>query len=604
MILENPNLKLETQGILDSDISVMTIESNAVMFDLISNKMYKDKVGSICRELLSNSKDSSVQANTKTPIFLHLPTLLEPYFAIKDFGVGLSEDEVVNIFGVYGKSSKRKDNSSIGCFGLGAKVSLCLNNQFSVTAIKDNKSVTYQFFKNSSGIPSKTCLNRMDTNEPNGVEIKIAVNEAKQFAEFREKAEFYVKWLGYPVDSNLSLNPLLPETKYQQSEFQITKMPHNTRSSGLVIFGGIPYYLSYEDCGISTYYEGIGPGIKPDYVIINASIGDIDVTASRESLEMTPKTVSFIKNRVQLVGQWYKDYLKSKTKFWLHQNTQAFEKVERKWFNYGFPCLCKQFNKWQTQSSAKVYEKYITLDNFTDKLAWLVAAKKVGGNADTVAFILKTDKQNLINLGADPSCIYSFDDLPKQKRGKLAKYKICCLKIKGANSLNKELGFCRTDKLEKKHFNIQSTILKKTYSKTLIKEILEKNGPISITVDDAQSCGFVDYLKSYLGEKDEISYCNVVRALEKLGVIKTLTKNKQDDKDTFRRAFGLIKGETVNLSNQFPLLQNTDWTYYPPKNTERIHAIDYVDYVLKKTPDALKNKHLQVLSTSPSGKSN
>lgn len=595
---------LELSGIDKSQLNYSKIIPNATIMSILNSRLYKNKIGSVVREALSNAKDACKEINSSQEIVFHAPTLLEPYFSIQDYGVGMSEDTIVNIFSAFGESTKRKSDDFIGGYGIGCHTASAYNNQFTVTSVKDGIRNVYQFFKDEAGMPCNCRMDQSKTDEPSGTEIRIAVNNATDFEKFFKEIEYYSRWIDHPVSCNRSIDPRKPEFFEENKDFGITKFATNSRNMGVCVVGSIIYEFDFGSCGFSShYYEGIA-GVKPDFLILFANINDVDVIGSREELEYSEKTIKFVKSKVALIKIWYQDYLKSKTKFWLHQNTQSWEKTERKWFTYNFPILSKTHGKWQTQQSAKVYEKYITLDNFTDKLAWLVAAKKVGGNADTVAFILKTDKQNLINLGADPSCIYSFDDLPKQKRGKLAKYKICCLKIKGANSLNKELGFCRTDKLEKKHFNIQSTILKKTYSKTLIKEILEKNGPISITVDDAQSCGFVDYLKGFLGEKNEVSYCNAVKALQKLGFIKTLTVNKKDDKDSFRRAFGLISGENVNLSDKFPLLSYCDWTYNYPKGTELTHANDYVSYVLKKTPNALTNKHLQVLSTSPSGKSN
>ena len=84
MIIEQKPLDVTTQGIDDADINYAVIESNPIIMDILSNKMYKNKIGTICREILSNAKDACIEAGVTTPIEAHIPTMLEPWFSIKD----------------------------------------------------------------------------------------------------------------------------------------------------------------------------------------------------------------------------------------------------------------------------------------------------------------------------------------------------------------------------------------------------------------------------------------------------------------------------------------------------------------------------------------
>lgn len=581
---------LELSGIDKNEIQYVKIIPNAIVMKIIGSDMYKNAIGTVVRESIANARDASNKANVTTPLKIHCPDMIEPYFEVQDFGTGMSKEVLCEYFANFGASDKRGDDTLIGGFGIGAGSYICYSGQYTITTIQNNYRIVQQFFKDERGMPCHVTLSEGHTDEPNGTTVKISVNEGADFKKFFNEVEHYCRYLDYPVECNKQINPLKPETFHEQAEFSITKFQTNTQNMGLIIVGKIPYYFDYNQCGINAYYNGVH-GIKPEHTILIADIGTVDLIASREELRYTDKTINFIKTRVVEIQKWYSEYLKSKTKFWLHQNTQSWEKADRKWFSYGFSILAKNHGKWTTSSNNKVYSKYIVLDDFKDKIAYLVACKKVGGNAETVAFVEKSYVQSLIALGADPSCIIKFSDLPKQKRGKLAKFKIACLKSDG---MHKKLGFCRVDKLNKEKFYIKNDTIKKTYAKDVLQRILEKKPATHIVVDDTQQCGFIDYLRGFLGEKHRVDYCSVAKNLEKLGKVKLLSKYKDDNDDYLRRQFGLIKGEKVELGHKFPLLSHTDYIYGIAAK-EKQHAIDYVDYVLKSEPKALENKHLEVL---------
>ena len=71
------------------------IAANKEAFRILSSGLYNDKKLAIIRELSCNAYDSHVMAGkADVPFELHLPTVFEPYFSIKDFGVGLSDVQV------------------------------------------------------------------------------------------------------------------------------------------------------------------------------------------------------------------------------------------------------------------------------------------------------------------------------------------------------------------------------------------------------------------------------------------------------------------------------------------------------------------------------
>jgi len=108
-----------------SDFNVGDI---SFIVDMFADKVYSHKERAVIRELACNAHDSHVIAGTTDiPFDVHLPTQLEAYFSLRDYGTGLSDQEVRNVFAGIGISTKRDSNEVIGCFGIGglSPYSLC-----------------------------------------------------------------------------------------------------------------------------------------------------------------------------------------------------------------------------------------------------------------------------------------------------------------------------------------------------------------------------------------------------------------------------------------------------------------------------------------------
>jgi len=123
-----------------------------VLMSLLSN-MYSDGYLAVVREYGCNARDSHVEAGVDRPIEVSLPTILEPQFKVQDFGVGLSHDEILNVYARYGASTKRDSNAMIGAFGIGAKSAFTVGNAFTVTGVKNGEKTIAMFSLEQGGKP-------------------------------------------------------------------------------------------------------------------------------------------------------------------------------------------------------------------------------------------------------------------------------------------------------------------------------------------------------------------------------------------------------------------------------------------------------------------
>ena len=72
---------------------------------------YSDPMVAIIREISANGLDANIEANASRKLEIHVPSVVSPNFSVRDFGNGLSEQEMFELYSKYGKSTKRTELS-------------------------------------------------------------------------------------------------------------------------------------------------------------------------------------------------------------------------------------------------------------------------------------------------------------------------------------------------------------------------------------------------------------------------------------------------------------------------------------------------------------
>ena len=99
----------------------MSMQVNAKAFKILSSSLYSNRVRAIIRELCANAWDSHVEAGNTDNFDVHLPTTMEPHFSIRDYGTGMSEETMNEVFNCLFSSTKTETNAQSGMLGLGSK---------------------------------------------------------------------------------------------------------------------------------------------------------------------------------------------------------------------------------------------------------------------------------------------------------------------------------------------------------------------------------------------------------------------------------------------------------------------------------------------------
>ena len=172
------------------------IKATGKAFRILSDGLYSDKIRAIMRELSCNAYDAHVDAkNLDKPFVIHMPNRLEPTFKIRDYGIGLSHDDVINVYTTYFESTKTDSNDYIGCLGLGSKSPFSYVDNFSIISYLKGKKRIYNAFLNEEETPTIALLSESNTKEANGLEVSFPVqaNDTRRFEETAQDVFTYFK---------------------------------------------------------------------------------------------------------------------------------------------------------------------------------------------------------------------------------------------------------------------------------------------------------------------------------------------------------------------------------------------------------------------------
>ena len=257
-----------------------TIAQNAHAFRILSDGLYSDKITAILRELSTNAVDSHKMAGSTEPFEIKLPSYIDPTFYVRDFGVGLSHENVMHLFSTYFQSDKSHNNDLTGGFGLGSKSPFSYTDSFSVASCYNDTKTTYNAYIAENGCPEIVAMCSEKTSNRNGVEISFPVKR-EDFNEFARKLASVVSYLDikpkvigndfYPVEINYTHKGDTWGLRCSDGCY------HN--SYARIIMGGVAYPVDPDHFDRDKYGSLI---MSPLDLFLN--IGEVAINPSREAL--------------------------------------------------------------------------------------------------------------------------------------------------------------------------------------------------------------------------------------------------------------------------------------------------------------------------------
>lgn len=157
----------------------MQISNSAEFYHLLSESLYSDKELAAVREIICNGWDAHISAGiTDKPLDIRIKTQNDvTTLYIRDFGKGIPDDEIIEIYGTYGNSTKRKNDLETGGFGLGSKAPFAVTGHFNVVNHHNGKKTMYKIVKEgTNGKPEVHEIFSIPSDE-SGIEVSFNIEE-------------------------------------------------------------------------------------------------------------------------------------------------------------------------------------------------------------------------------------------------------------------------------------------------------------------------------------------------------------------------------------------------------------------------------------------
>ena len=278
-----------------------SIEASAKAFMILSDGLYSNKILAVVRELSTNAYDSHVDAGVADrPFEVHLPTRLEPYFHVRDYGTSMTHEQCMTLYTTYFRSTRNDSNDAVGCLGLGSKAPFAYADSFTIEAFKDGEKRVYAAHRDSNGSPTFCLMDTVPTDEENGIKVSLPVDKSDCDRFVREASKTYQYFKVRPtLNAELMYNTERSLLTDKNGKWDFT----TARNDNFVIMGQIAYPIEEESIGDHYSDEDKVANFlwHTSGLRLHLEIGDVDITPSREALSYTAETKKNIRNVIQTV---------------------------------------------------------------------------------------------------------------------------------------------------------------------------------------------------------------------------------------------------------------------------------------------------------------
>lgn len=256
-------------------------DAQVMIMNVLTNTLYTDKISAVWREYGCNGADANIEAGREVPIEITLPTKLRAEAVIRDFGRGMSERRMLDVYCKLGESTKRDNNDETGMIGIGAKVGFAYGEMFTVTTFNGGQKAIYQFFK-EKGMPKMMPMGQESSDEPEGTEIRVPVR-AEHIHEFTEKAERVFRYFRIPpVVHGSAIEYDRGHPVFKGNYWRLTGR------SAVAVMGNVGYHVDKNTLGLDygdTVRHLLDIGVELDF-----EIGELEISANREGLQYKDET--------------------------------------------------------------------------------------------------------------------------------------------------------------------------------------------------------------------------------------------------------------------------------------------------------------------------
>jgi hypothetical protein len=267
-----------------------------LVLEILRSKMYKNPIGAICREIASNSRDANRESENNVPIEIAINdsqmTASDMTISFRDYGPGISQERMADVFVNYGSSTKRDTNEFTGGFGLGAKTPFSYTDNFSIETVVQGIKYSYVAAIEEGRKGKIYLIDSKETTDPTGTTIIVPIKrEDRQTFEI-ETYKSTLFWPMKPVYKNFrkKLEDIDLNVFHEDENFLIIKQDLLNSGYGLLLDG---IYYSVDPSIINFASKNVYGYL----FIFKFNVGELTISANREALQYDDKTKLAINQR-------------------------------------------------------------------------------------------------------------------------------------------------------------------------------------------------------------------------------------------------------------------------------------------------------------------
>lgn len=253
------------------------VEINETIFQMLSSDVYNDPPLAVMREWSTNACDACLAAGLPVLYDVHLPTAENPVFYVRDYGTGLSLDDVKTLFSTLGKSTKRNSDALNGCLGIGRMAGLAVSDAFTVESYYEGTHYSF-VVSMKKGRPVILPLSEIPTDQPNGLKLSVSV-PMDDMANFQKRAQNLYRYFDYKPSINLDIDLTFDSGN---REWFISE---DLGSDNYVLMSQVLYK-------IPTVPEIETFGFRS--IVMRAPPGAVTFNPGRESLSLNQRTIEYV----------------------------------------------------------------------------------------------------------------------------------------------------------------------------------------------------------------------------------------------------------------------------------------------------------------------
>lgn len=266
--------------------SKFTIAASAKAFKILSSSLYKNKIRAIVRELTCNAVDAHRMVNNTEPFNIQVPSKFNMQFIIRDFGPGMSDDHIQELYTTYFGSTKAESNDFIGGLGLGSKSPFSYTDIFSIKSYFGGKIRGYSaMLDNGEPVLRPTFVTDMSDSDKTGIEVIVPVKEA-DIKRWEDEIRYVLRPFQENYNVGIDINTFPNEKVFK------LKTSHEGVNHIYAVYGNIVYPL---DTVPGLEYEWLKTGQS---IFFQFEMGTLDIQPSREELSLDDATIKHIQNVV------------------------------------------------------------------------------------------------------------------------------------------------------------------------------------------------------------------------------------------------------------------------------------------------------------------